>query len=1855
MTAHLHCRDLKPCSCIASDRLNVMLKDDFPFDSMRQTTMTSHSDAFKSNTGSRRILCRAAGSVYFVLLVLIFAVCSVPLTAQSDQTNPRHTEGDINDSALLTLGIPLGSYKGRGISLPVSLSYSSDLWKMEIIGKVSPGSSIWQSVNQAVYSKYAVSGWRSSLQLPVIEFPRSSSSFDYKGKSDEPSGGCFSYRVAEVYIHMPDGSTHTLRKTDQPFSGNVDMTGTFYAVDNSRMRFDANGTADTGTIYMPDGTKYILDYTTSYIYDRNGNYIAYDVATRTWTDTIGRTIAEPIPANPVADTTTYASLPGLSGVSPNGQLTYAFKWKLLGNALTLDSEGNTPALRVVGSEYLPNPSSPPSSSNFPVTQSSQYGRLFQSTPSGESGNGPVFSGLIVGKGMSGGQVFNPVVLKEIDLPDGTSYKFSYDVYGEIDKVIYPTNAYDKYEYSSYPPSLSPPVYEEGMDREEDQQPYLQSMRWISSRKQSVDGTGGDVREWTYINAPLLDGGGTTSIISPDKTRTEIERYGPGSKTGVQTGPANQSLVLIYPFGFRDSRAGMISKKKFYSTSADGHGGTLLREEAYQYDQTSQSHTITCQVGGQGPPASNTYTFYRTPRLTRATSFIFEGSGSALAQSTTYQYDLTNEYSTGIDQTLAATYQYVVVDNPIAQTGDLTQVSLGTLAKYSVSTYLNSSSYQGNNILGLPTSVEIRDGAGTVVSRSEMSYDDAGYVSSGTTNALPTTSKTWDSTKGLVTNPGSYLVTHATFDQYGNRTIATDAKGYSTTTTYDSTFHAFPVSVMSPIPNIDPNDVRGSTSAFTTSTTFDFTTGLVLSATDANGQTTTISYVDPESGIGDPLLRPRKVTAPNGQQTITGYGAGTDVTSRWVKVSTQIDGTNWSQAQSFYDGIGRTYKTQKTDSNGDIFSETVYDDMGRVEKSTNPYRSGETVQWTTPTYDDLGRIISVVSPDGSSVSTVYGLSTSGIIGATKVITDQAGRKRKGITDALGNMVRVIEDPESSVLVTDYVFDSLGNLRKTTQGEQNRYFMYDSLGRVMYAKQVEQDTNSSFSGAGFADPITGNNLWSVKYTYDDNGNIATTTDARNLSINANYDRLNRLTIRNYSDPATPDVNFYYDGMGLGTIPANSKGKTTKVASSVSENRYTSFDTMGRLLTSEQRTTAEQIAGTQNPYAFNYVYNLSGALMEETYPSGRVVKNTLDADGQLSHVESKKDANHGFSTYADAFTYNSVGAVTKMRLGNGLWETAVYDSKRLQVTQIGLGTTDGTQDLFKLEFSYASSPTSIDNNGSMREQKITVPTVGNNMGFTATQTYTYDSLNRIKSATENVSASQTWKQTFNYDIYGNRTFDTTNNNTTTITVGCSSAICNPSARTADNRFSSSDGYQYDAEGSVTQDATGQRFGYDSENRPQEFFSAGNAGSTPNATYSYDGEGKRVTKITGSEMTIFVYDASGQLAAEYSATVVSTETARVSYLTTDHLGSPRIITDQNGKVTSRKDFTAFGEDVISLQRTSGSDGNGYDPPRVRQDYTSYQKEEESNLEYAQTRYYNTAHGRFTSVDPLTESGTIRNPQTFNRYTYVINSPYKFVDPLGLTLMDAGIYLTSDPTLPGKFDRIWAFRFSNFSHLPPPPASNIAGGSNQTLRQTIAANSQAGLAIHPFNAQQSEQPQESQSATDRADYGKVISFSRQTTKWYCYQIPSGAFIADAGVMPDITTATIVYSPTNTGGGVKAEPLYGVWDGDHRGHIVSAALGMDGIDRNLTSQSATLNKGDLYSFEYSIRRTITDNQNWTVQMTVSIFYSPLGFTNSIAAMQMTDAQKFRPFLFLYSVRYTNPDGGTEKWQVAAFTQRGRLW
>lgn len=693
------------------------------------------------------------------------------------------------------------------------------------------------------------------------------------------------------------------------------------------------------------------------------------------------------------------------------------------------------------------------------------------------------------------------------------------------------------------------------------------------------------------------------------------------------------------------------------------------------------------------------------------------------------------------------------------------------------------------------------------------------------------------------------------------------------------------------------------------------------------------------------------------------------------------GDNLAKTESFYDGLSRDIEKRHYKDGGYMVTRTVYDALGRVEKVSNPYRPllNEGEHWTTTEYNALGQIVKAKTADNAEVVMSY-------LGNAIIETDQAGMRRRSIVNAVKQLVRV-DEPNAAgqldvngvpVQPTNYSYDVSNNLMTVTQGGQTRTFIYDSLSRLKQATSPEMGST----------PTNG----TILYQYDNNGNLTQKTDARGVQTISSYDSLNRVLTRNYTGPpnlpnyqATPDVTYTYDDVTI----SNSKGSLTRVGSSVSQTEYTAFDALGRVLS--YRQTTDGIS-----YMTGYLYNLSGALIEEVYPSGRVVKNVLDNDGDLSLVQSKKTTNHGFHTYANSFTYTAAGAVSSMQLGNGRWESMQFNS-RLQLTQVALGTVQNGTDKLKLNYSYGTwesgTINSQKNNGNLAQQTITVPTVGQTQGFTAVQNYSYDSLNRLKDATETMSGNQTWKQTFVYDLFGNRRFDPLN--TTTIPQGCSVAVCNPEVNVTNNRLT---GYQFDNAGNITADAQNRSFTYDGENRQID---VKNSANQTVGQFWYDGDGRRVKKYVPSttETTVFVYDAQGKMVAEYSTIVSQPTEAKVSYLTNDRLGSPRILTDADGNTISRRDFMPFGEEIFTTQRVPEL---GYTPDTIRKKFTGYERDNEIDLDYAQARYHNYKLGRFQSPDPiLIRKERLADPQTINLYVYVRNNPLNYTDPDGRTIVD--------------------------------------------------------------------------------------------------------------------------------------------------------------------------------------------------------------------------------------------------------------
>lgn len=251
------------------------------------------------------------------------------------------------------------------------------------------------------------------------------------------------------------------------------------------------------------------------------------------------------------------------------------------------------------------------------------------------------------------------------------------------------------------------------------------------------------------------------------------------------------------------------------------------------------------------------------------------------------------------------------------------------------------------------------------------------------------------------------------------------------------------------------------------TQFDFYTGKPVNTEDINGVVSQAYYDD---RLGRPTQVVRAVNSGSKAQTTFAYDDANRI------ITTTSDQTSYNdnvlKSESVYDGFGRTIESRQYEGGTNyIVTKQTYDLLGRPWQVSNPYRpwQSETAVWTTTNYDALSRVISVVTPDGATVSTSYS-------GDSVTVTDPAGKARKSRSDALGRLIEVYENPASLNYLTSYAYDALGNLTAVTQGSQTRSFVYDSLKRLQSATNPESGT--------------------VSYSYDNNGNLLTKTDARGI---------------------------------------------------------------------------------------------------------------------------------------------------------------------------------------------------------------------------------------------------------------------------------------------------------------------------------------------------------------------------------------------------------------------------------------------------------------------------------------------------------------------------------------------------------------------------------------------------------------------------------------------------------------------------------------------------------------------------------------------------------------------------------------
>jgi RHS repeat-associated protein len=537
--------------------------------------------------------------------------------------------------------------------------------------------------------------------------------------------------------------------------------------------------------------------------------------------------------------------------------------------------------------------------------------------------------------------------------------------------------------------------------------------------------------------------------------------------------------------------------------------------------------------------------------------------------------------------------------------------------------------------------------------------------------------------------------------------------------------------------------------------------------------------------------------------------------------------------------------------------------------------------------------------------------------------------------------------------------------TSSSWRTRSFQYDSLSRLTQAVNPESGT--------------------INYSYDADSNLfqkvapqANQTGSATTTTTFCYDQVHRLTGKAYTAltcPLTsPPVNFLYDQTSYnGLTITNGIGRRTGMSDGSGTTAW-SFDPMGRPA-AERRTLNTNITKS-----FTFSYYKDGEMQQTVWPTNHQVTYTPNAAGRsISAVGTAYN-------YVTGATYSPQGAIASQIVGlsgsfNGITVADTYN-KRLQPSTI---TASKPNNSLVQSLTYDFHLNTADNGNVF---KIT-----NGKDANRTQNFTYDSLNRIKTAaTQGTTGSTCWGQKFGYMSNGSFVYgpDPWGNLTEIQSTQCSSPTLSQ-AITTKNQFASP--MVYDAAGNLTNDGA-HPFTYDTENR---------LATAGGVTYTYDGDGKRVKKSNGTLYwtgpgwdPLLETDLSGNATAEYvffngeRAARVDMPGNSPKYYFEDHLGSTDIVTNPTGGIVEESDYVPYGGEVA----ISGSDPNHYK-------FTGKERDLESGLDYFDARHYSSPFGRFLTPDWAAKPTDVPyadflDPQSINQYGYVRNNPLSHADSDG-------------------------------------------------------------------------------------------------------------------------------------------------------------------------------------------------------------------------------------------------------------------
>lgn len=1056
-------------------------------------------------------------------------------------------------------------------------------------------------------------------------------------------------------------------------------------------------------------------------------------------------------------------------------------------------------------------------------------------------------------------------------------------------------------------------------------------------------TGGSI-SYTYNGAN--DGINCTDGSTLSLTRTlsngdtwQYSRSGSfNSWTTTITDPASNQTVINFA---KDS--GSLNTGIFYETQRKVYQGssTLLGTTIRCYD----GNYASCSTAAVSAPITQTDTYHQLANGSASLSELkYDGFGIATDD---------KEYDYGVNMGAAPTTTVV------RETISPTTVFAGYFDTY--------------------TSIQTVDGAGNTLANTLFYFDqNTPTATSGTPqHQAGVNSGNVTEVKSQV-NSSSWLYKYFSYYDTGNVKTATDVNNAQTSYTYAACGNSFPTSISEPL-------------SLTRSMTYDSTCagGVLTSVTDENSQKASIAYTDAY------FWRPASATDPLTNVTNMAYSPTT------IESSMNFGSGSTADGLVTIDALGRAIFSQKRQAQGSSTFDSTQTTYGWATSGVTgafttvsmPYAaaagqgapSGTAV--TTTQYDAVGRVSSTKDGGGGTVSYTYTNNDSlQTVGPTRTFQKQFEY------DGLGRLTSVCEVSSATGhgtcsqtssqpgFWTRYKYDAAGRLigvcQNTSQplsvdcvanpssGQQTRTFSYDMLGRMI------SETN----------PETG----TTTYTYDSvnsggcvlnlPGNMILKADANGNWSCYGWDALHRLLSigQAHSSPnasATPDHCYVYDSATVnGTAMSNAKGRMAEAytvaqgagcgAAKITDEGF-SYSARGEVTDLWESTPH---SGTY--YHPTHSYWANGALKSLWISSLPSITYNVDGEGRTSTVSASSGQNPVTLT-----NYNVAGQVTKVTFGSGDGDEFFYDSNTGRTTQYKLWA-NGSNEYGNLGWNA---------NGTMGSLAITDPfnAADNNQSCT----YGYDDLVRLSSVNCLNGSTNVWNQNFAYDAFGNIT--------KTVPGGGTGVAWQPGYSSSTNRYTLA-GTSYDANGNLLND-TFHSYTWNSMGRPATIDSIGltydafdrMVEQNQSGTYYqlvYTPSGAKLGTFSGSTIQQLYVPLPGGTSAEYLSWGLS------HYRHSDWLGSDRLETGASDhSIKDNNAYAPFGEPYAQT-------GNGEISFAGANKDTTW-------LQYDfMVRQYDPKQGRWISPDPAGVAATdASNPQSWNRYTYLLNNPLSMIDPLGL------------------------------------------------------------------------------------------------------------------------------------------------------------------------------------------------------------------------------------------------------------------